>query len=71
MLLQFEQFTVDIVDVGVQCVRVCLLYIFHVGSLPTAHLVFLCGSPLPVVLPPWLKAKTISVVERTYCQGFE
>ena len=37
------------------------LIIFHVGSLPTAWLVFLCGSPLPVVLPPWLEAENASV----------
>ena len=39
------------------------LTVFHVGSLPTAHLAFLCRSPPPVILPPWLEAKTILVVE--------
>ena len=38
------------------------LTVFHVGSLPTARLIFLCGSPLPIVLPPQLKAKTFLVV---------
>ena len=37
------------------------LIIFHVESLPTAWLVFLGGSPLPVVLPPQLEAKNTSV----------
>ena len=37
------------------------LIIFHVGSLPTAWLVFLCGTPLPVVLPLWLEAENALV----------
>ena len=37
------------------------LIIFHVGSLPTAQLVFLCGSPLPDILPPRLEAENASV----------
>ena len=47
------------------------LTVFHVGSLPTACLFFLCGSPLPVILPPRLEAKTVSVVECICHRGFE
>ena len=35
------------------------LIIFHAGSLPTAQLVSLCGSPLPVILHPWLEAENV------------
>ena len=37
------------------------LIIFHVESLPTARLVFLCRSLLPVILPPQLEAENASV----------
>ena len=37
------------------------LIIFNVGSLLTAQLVFLCGSPLPVISPPWLEAENALV----------
>ena len=47
------------------------LIIFHVGSLPTAQLVFLCGSPLPDILPPQLEAENTSVDQHIYHQGFE
>ena len=37
------------------------LIIFNVGSLPTAWLVFLCRSPLPVILSPQLEAENALV----------
>ena len=37
------------------------LIIFHVGSLPTVQLIFLCGSPLSDVLPPQLEAENALV----------
>ena len=55
---------------GASCSSICKnlvgpgkigLIIFHVGSLPTAQLVFLCGSLLPVVLPLWLEAENVLV----------